>query len=107
MSLLLLFHVVFECLLGPIKTLLNFTPLLLNCTLKIDFELQHEKFFFLSPTATDLKISFEQTILKIPKLVIYLLSFDGIVIQRFFAISGIHWKQVFTNLYYTKWKTTP
>ena len=56
---------IFFC--GALKTGLGFTPLLPNCTIKVDFELADNKFFFLSPTFTDLKISFENAILKIPK----------------------------------------
>ena len=48
---------IFFC--GALKTGLGFTPLLPNCTIKVDFELADNKFFFLSPTFTDLKISFE------------------------------------------------
>ena len=50
-----------------LKTGLGFTPLLPNCTIKVDFELSDPKFFFMSPTYTDLKISFENAILKIPR----------------------------------------
>ena len=35
--------------------------------MKVDFELQDPKFYFMSPTYTNLKVSFEQAILKIPK----------------------------------------
>ena len=37
--------------------------------LYIDFELQEAPFYFMSKTSTNLKLSFEQAILKIPKAI--------------------------------------
>ena len=68
---------IFFC--GPIKTGLNFTPLLPNCTIKVDFELADAKHFFMSPTATDLKISFENAILKIPKYSLETSLYDALI----------------------------
>ena len=56
---------IFFC--GPIFTGLHFTPLLPNTTIKVDFEINDPSFYFLSKTTTDLKVSFKQAILKVPK----------------------------------------
>ena len=52
---------------GPLFTGMNFTPLLPNSTIKIDFEVADSDFYFMSNTTTDLKVSFDQAVLKVPK----------------------------------------
>ena len=97
---------VFFC--GPVYCGLNFTPLLPNTTIKVDFEINDPSFYFLSKTTTDLKVSFEQAILKIPRYQVS--EIDNTILldpALMFCFVIFSLKPAFTKPYFRKLTQTP